>query len=882
MKKLVWHNSSEEDIFEVLHTDRNGLTSEEVSKRLERYGKNELPQKKRTSVLKILWEEIIDPIVLLLIVTVLFSFFIGEVVDACAIIFIIFVDLILGTVQEWNAERNAMSLASLIKVHCNVIRNHHSEQIDSRELVIGDIVELESGDKISADLRILDCHNFQVDEAVLTGESLAVQKQIGVIKEKTSLAERKNMVYAGTSVVTGRALCVVIATSIDTEIGSIASHVANTKEEKSPLAIRMEKFSKQITFLIVGIAVLIAIVLYQKGFSGSDIFLSVIALSVSAMPEGLPLALTMALTIGSNRMAKKQVIVKKLNSVESLGSCTVIASDKTGTLTVNEQTAKKIVLPSGSVFDIEGRGYNDQGNVFSNENISIELVKSIGLFGVLNNEAHLEKRKGDFESYGDSIDIAFLALGKKLKVSTSEYKIMETIPYESENKYSAVFYEFKGKIHCTVKGSVETVLKFSKTMIENGSTIPLEQKKLLKQNEALASEGYRVIALADGIVPKKKNYGEKDIKKLTFQGLVGFIDPVREEVKTSIQKCREAGIKVLMITGDHPLTAFSIAKELHLADAWEEVATGDEIAEYLKKGNEAFDQFIQNKRVFTRVTPLDKLEIVNSLKRQGEFVAVTGDGVNDAPAIRSANIGVAMGSGTDVAKETASMIIIDDNFQSIVAGIKEGRCAYSNIRKVCYMLLSCGMAEVLFFVLSIIFDLPMPLVAIQLLWLNLVTDGLQDFALSFEKAETGVMKEPPRNPKESLFNRLLLEEVLIAGIAIGIIVFVLWYYLIQCVEMNVTTARGYVMALMVFIQNIHVFNCRSEKESFYKTSLKSNLLIPVVIFGSILLQILVMEVPILSEFLQTESIPMTDLLQLALFATLILPIIEIYKKLRKN
>lgn len=882
MKKLVWHSSSEEEILKALHTSRDGLTSLEVTKRLEKYGKNELPQKKRTSVFKILWEEIIDPIVLLLIVTVLFSFFIGEVVDACAIIFIILVDLVLGTIQEWNAEKNAMSLASLIKVHCNVIRNHRSEQIDSSELVVGDIVELESGDKISADLRILDCHNFQVDEAVLTGESLAVQKQVEGMKENTPLAERKNMVYAGTSVVTGRALCVVIATSIDTEIGSIASYVANTKEEKSPLSIRMEKFSKQITLLIVVIAILIAMILYQKGFSGSEIFLSVIALSVSAMPEGLPLALTMALTIGSNRMAKKQVIVKKLNSVESLGSCTVIASDKTGTLTVNEQTAKKIVLPSGNVFDIEGRGYNDQGKVISNENVSIELAKSIGILGVLNNEAHLEKRKGTFESYGDSIDIAFLALGRKLKVSASEYKIIEAIPYESENKYSAVFYEFEGKIHCTVKGSIEKVLEFSRTMMENEDIIPLDSKKLLKQNEKLASEGYRVIALADGIVSKKKNYGEKDIQKLTFQGLVGFIDPVREEVKESIQKCSEAGIKVLMITGDHPLTAYSIAKELHLVSAWEEVTTGDEISEYLKKGERAFDQFIQKKRVFTRVTPLDKLEIVNSLKRQGEFVAVTGDGVNDAPAIRSANIGVAMGSGTDVAKETASMIIIDDNFQSIVAGIKEGRCAYSNIRKVCYMLLSCGMAEVLFFVLSIIFDLPMPLVAIQLLWLNLVTDGLQDFALSFEKAEPQVMKEAPRSPKESLFNRLLLEEVLVAGIAIGIIVFILWYYLIEHVGMDVTTARGYVMALMVFIQNIHVFNCRSEKESFYKISLKSNLLIPVVIFGSIILQILVMEVPLLSTFLQTNSIPITDLLQLALFAMLILPIVEIYKKLKKS
>lgn len=880
MKQKKWYSIEIEEIFDILKTKKEGLTKKEAEKRLEKYGKNELPRKKSTNIFQILWEQITDPIVLLLIITVIFSFVIGEIIDACAIIFIILVDLILGTLQEWNAEKNAMALASLIEVHCNVIRDGQSEQINSSELVIGDIVELESGDKISADLRIIKCHNFQVDESVLTGESLGIQKKEMILEEETPLAERKNMVYAGTSVITGRALCIVVSTSLNTEIGSIAHHVATTKEEKSPLSIRMEKFSKQITILIVIIAIMIALILYQKGLSGSEIFLSVIALSVSAMPEGLPLALTMALTIGSNRMAKKQVIVKKLNSVESLGSCTVIASDKTGTLTVNEQTAKKIILPSSLCFQIGGRGYNDQGEITCKEKNSLKLVEPIALFGMLNNEAHLEKTKEGFESYGDSIDIAFLALGKKLKISTAGYQILSEIPYESENKYSAVFYEYQGEVHCTVKGSIEKILEFSKTMIDEEKKVPIDKKKLLKQNEDLANDGYRVIALADGIIRKKEDNSETEIKDLTFQGLVGFIDPVREEVKASIKECREAGIKVLMITGDHPLTAFSIAKELNLAERWEQVTTGVEISEYLKKGMDVFDQFIREKRIFTRVTPLDKLKIVESLKRQGDFVAVTGDGVNDAPAIRSANIGVSMGSGTDVAKETSSMIIIDDNFKSIVAGIGEGRCAYSNIRKVCYMLLSCGMAEVLFFVLSVLFDLPMPLVAIQLLWLNLVTDGLQDFALSFEKLEPKVMKEKPRSPKESLFNRNLLEEVLVAGISIGMIVFVVWYYLIKKVGMDISIARGYVMALMVFIQNIHVLNCRSEKESFYKIPLKSNAWIPVVIFGSILLQILVMEVPFLSTFLQTSSIPLIDLIKLALLSTIILPIVEIYKKIK--
>ncbi len=875
-----WYSQTSDEILKKLQTSKVGLSSEEVQKRLEQYGKNELPEKKGDGILKILWSEMKDPIVLLLFVTVIFSFIIGEVVDACAILFIIVVDLILGTAQEWNAEKNAKALANLIKVECNVIRNGRNARIDSSELVIGDMVELGSGDKISADMRVLESHNLQIDEAVLTGESLGIQKESGCLKENTPLSERKNMVYAGTSVITGRALCVVVETGLHTEIGSIAEKVANTEEAKSPLTIRMNKFSKQITMLIAVIAVIIAIILFSKNLPGTEIFLSVIALSVSAMPEGLPLALTMALTIGSNRMSKKKVIVKKLNSVESLGSCTVIASDKTGTLTVNEQTAKRIVLASQEEYEIKGRGYNDEGNVIPLEDASLDHAFQISFLGSINNEAHLEKKKEGWESFGDSIDIAFLALGKKMGVNPKEAKVVGEIPYESENKYSALFYEKEGKIHCTVKGSLEKIIEFSTHMFQIGEAAPIDVNLLNKQNETLAKNGYRVIAIADGIVPEKETYEEKDIQNLTLIGMVGFIDPVREEVKDSIQKCKEAGIKVLMITGDHPLTAFSIAKELHLATKWEEVTTGQEVAEALAKGQKHFDHFVKEKRIFTRVTPLDKLEIVESLKRQGEFVAVTGDGVNDAPAIRSANIGVAMGSGTDVAKETAKMIIIDDNFQSIVSGIEEGRCAYSNIRKVSYMLLSCGLAEVLFFVLSIMLNLPMPLVAIQLLWLNLVTDGLQDFALSFEKIEPGTMKEPPRSPSESLFNRSLLEEVLVAGVTIGVIVFGIWYYLISKVGMEETLARGYIMALMVFIQNVHVLNCRSEKEPFYRISLKSNLWIPFVIFGSILLQVVVMEVPFLSTFLKTSSIPFPHLVWLVLFSLIILLVMDVYKRIR--
>lgn len=882
---MEWYRILKDDLFEKTNSKMTGLSSQEAKERYWKDGKNALPKKKTDSLFKIFIRQIMDPIVLLLIVTVVFSFLIHEIVDAIAIIFIIVIDLIMGTIQEWKAEKNAEALANMIQVKTKVLRDGEEILINAEELVVGDIILIESGDKISADLRLLESHNITVNESVLTGESLNVSKNADNIHQTLPLAERKNMLYAGTTVATGRGRALVVAIGLNTEIGTIAHQVNTRKETKSPLTIRMEKFSRQISLLVIVIAILLTLLLMYKNVPGSEIFLAVIALSVSAMPEGLPLALTMALTIASNRMAKKNVIVKKLNSVESLGSCTVIASDKTGTLTVNEQTAKRIKLPFGKEFEITGTGYNDEGTIVGIEESDSAPIAAIVQAGALNNEAKIEQKKGKWEYFGDSIDIAFLFLEKKHSIDFSNIEVLGMIPYESENKYSAVFYRQNNEIHCAVKGSFEKVVSFSDRMNDGTKTTSLDSSLLSHQNEELAQAGYRVIAVADGIVSqfeKKENYTDQDIPSLQFLGLVGFIDPIRKEAKASVAECRDAGIKVVMITGDHPLTAYKIAKELDLVQNMDEVATGIEVDEQFQKGLEHFDAFVRSKKVFTRVTPTNKLEIIESYKRQGEFVAVTGDGVNDTPALRSANIGIAMGSGTDVAKETASMIVVDDNFKSIASGVKEGRNAYSNIRKVSYMLLSCGVAEVLFFVLSILFDMPMPLVAIQLLWLNIVTDGLQDFALSFEKAETTIMKEPPRNPKESIFNKELFGEVATAGITIGLIVFGVWTYLIQVVHMETGLARGYIMALMVFLQNIHVLNCRSEKQSTFKISLKSNWMILFSIASSIVLQFIVMEVPLFSHFLQTESIPLLDLLKLLALSTIILVVMEVYKKRKRN
>ena len=495
--KQEFYKVDYEDVITELASTKDGLTQKEIVKKQKQYGLNVLPSKKEKTIIEIFLSGLKDPIVIVLLFAALLSFFAGETIDAIAILLIILLDLVLGTFQEYKANKSAKALQNLIKVKSKVLRDGKEQLVDSSNLVVGDIILLEAGDKISADARIIDSKNLTVNESVLTGESINVEKNNEIIKKSVTLSGQSNMLFAGTNVTTGRAIAIVTSIGANTEVGKIADQVNNTEDEKSPLTIRTEKFSKQISVAIVIISIIIAFILLRKGYEGSEIFLSVIALSVSAMPEGMPLAFTMALTIASNRMLKKKVIVKKLNSVESLGSCTVIASDKTGTLTVNEQTAKKIILPNGEIFEISGSGYNDNGVITSPSNYDIENIDLLIESTTLNNEAVLEKEKNKWKTIGDSIDIAFLALGKKHKINVSKINKKDIIPYESENKYSAVFYEKEEEIYCTTKGSVEVILDFSDKMIVDGKRKKLDKEKILKQNEELAKEGYRVIAVAN-------------------------------------------------------------------------------------------------------------------------------------------------------------------------------------------------------------------------------------------------------------------------------------------------------------------------------------------------------------------------------------------------
>jgi len=888
----LWYTKTSEETFQTLNTSENGLTDVEAKSRLEKYGKNSLPEQKKDDVTKIFIKQFISPIIIILIAVTVLSFIINELTNAFFILAVIIINSVLGAYQEWNAEKSAKKLQNMIKVKTKVLRNGEQLEIDSEYLTLGDIVVLESGDKISADIRLIKTQNLMVDESILTGESLSVIKNTLIFKEQTAISECSNIAYAGTVVSSGRALGVVVEIGVNTEFGKIADKVMNTKETKSPLVIRIDKFVRQIGQFFAIFAVIVAFFLFYKGYMIQEIFFLVISLTVSAIPEGLSVAVTVALSRSSHRMAKENVIVKKLYSVESLGSCTVIASDKTGTLTLNEQTAKKILLPCGDKFYVNGAGYNDEGTILSdddNTSSDVTSVHHIVKLGVLNNEASLKKDNQCWIKHGDSIDVAFLALGYKVgmsKDSLQSSEIVGAIPYESQEKYSAVFFEENHVVHCAVKGSPEKILDFCDGMIIGDKIRPVDKQLILNQNEELAKEGFRVIAVATGInegFVRKDTYGLNDVPKLVFMGLIGFVDPIRDDIIDAIQTCKKAGIKTVMITGDHPLTAYSVAKKLNMLTNYGEVVTGDILQEYSNRGIEELDKKISITKVFARVTPLQKLEIVESFKRQGEFVAVTGDGVNDSPALKAANIGIAMGSGTDVAKETGNMIISDDNFSSIVKGVKEGRIAYSNVRNVINLLLSTGLSEIILFLLAIVFSLDVPLIAVQLLWLNFITNGIQDVALAFEKGEDWVMQQKPRSPKERIFNKLLIQELLLAAVTIGIIAFSVYYYLINYAGVDIVQARTYVLLLMVFLENIHILNCRSELTSFLKVRIRNNLFVLISLTICVLVQIGIVLTPnMLGTVLSLEVLSVGKILLMFLCTIPLLIIMEIFKKVKRK
>lgn len=892
---VCWHNVPVADIFKKLDATEHGLNSREVLKRQQQYGKNILPTKKPPSVLVVFIKQFLSPLIYVLLVASIISFLIGDIKDAIFIFIALLINAIIGTYQEWKAEKSAHALQNIIKVKTTVLRDAHKIEMDSTNLVPGDIVFFESGYKIPADVRLLEVNSLEVDESFLTGESVAVLKKTEELPADIPISDRINMTFAGATVTKGRGKGIVIATGVNTEVGKIAKTVTEAGDTQTPLIIRMKKFSTQISIAVLFCCVLVFIIFVSKGNHLNDVFFLVVALAVSSIPEGLPVALTVALSVATQRMLKRNVIVRRLNAVESLGSCTCIASDKTGTLTVNQQTIKEILLSSGETIIVKGQGYNDKGILqYKNEtkpDISeIPVLDKIIETGILCNEANLYFQNDKWEYYGDAVDIAFLSLAHKAGIEPEKfikkYNLKGEIPYESEKKFAARFFKSENILKTAVKGAVEVVLNFCNYMYDKEGNVVNLNKKIIEEDALkLAAKGYRVLAVAGGDV---SDTSENDLQNLIFYGLVGLIDPLRPESVETVQKCKEAGITVCMVTGDHPLTAYVLAKELGICKKMEEVVTGKQLDDIKDPESKEFINVVSSSRVFARVAPMQKLYIVNALMKAGHFVAVTGDGVNDAPALKKANIGVAMGSGTDVAKDTASMIVSDDNFSSIVAGVEEGRFAYDNVRKVIYLLISTGAAEIILFLLAIIFtakffpqSIEPPLIAIQLLWLNLVTNGIQAAALAFEGGEEGAMKKPPRSPKEGIFNSLMIQETILSAIVIAAASFCVWYYLLSQ-GMEVYSARNITLLLMVLLENVHVFNCRSETVSAFKVKISKNyfLIISVIIAQSI--HILCMQIPFMQKLLRIQPVTIKEWIIVAGLSLLLLLTMEIFKLIKNS
>lgn len=853
------------------HQYSNGLTAKEAQEKLRQCGLNALPETKPTAFGLIFLRQFLSPLIYILLIAALVSVFLSDVTDALFIAVVLLVNGIIGAVQEYSAGRAAAALKALEQPHAVVIRDGATQEIDAKLLVLGDLVLLEAGARVPADICLIEQTDFQCDESLLTGESLPVKKASDACA------------FAGSIVIRGRGRGIVTATGLGTEIGKIARQIAKHSTSEPPLMIRMRQFTRNIA-VAVGIASALLIVMgLLRDMPLKELFMMVVGLSVSAIPEGLPIAISVALAISMRRMAKAHVIVRNMPAVESLGSCTMIATDKTGTLTMNELTVTDLRLPDGTALECETGQDLSSCRIHSGGKESSEQAMSLLRAAILPNEGKLLKAEDRWQAIGDTVDVALLAAAHKGGVNQKDllehYPPLMRIPYEPDLKYAASFHSREAKVHIFVKGAPESIIAMCDRMEWAGVKAPIDRAALLAQKEELASQGLRVLAFAEGVITEEDDgeYGHHHLVNLTFLGMVGMQDPIRPEVPAAIRACHAAGIKVVMVTGDDPKTASVIARHAGLEVGDGEVITGVDIRQAEEKGQEALDSLTRSACIYARVEPTQKLTIVLSLARNGHFVAVTGDGVNDAPALKHAHVGVAMGKkGTDVAKESADIILTDDNFASIVAGIREGRLAYANIRKVIFMLISTGAAEVVLFLLAMAVGTPMPLLAVQLLWLNLVTNGIQDVALACEKAEGNELLYPPRKPGEAIFDRVMIRRIIYSVVVMsggGFTVFY-WFLAHSYAEEQ---ARNMLLLLFVLFENFQTFNSRSEHKSVFRHALLANPLLLIGVLAAQGLHIAAMYLPWLSSVLSIAPVTFYEWSVLLLIASLLLVVMDLAK-----
>ena len=756
-----------EDVLKKLDSTKLGLSSKEAKKRLLKNGPNVLPKGKSHSPLKIFLSQFKNGLILLLFLAGFLSLSLGEHIESYAIFFIIFLNAVLGFVQEYRAEKAMEALKKISAPTAVVFRDGKAKKIPAAELTIGDILVLEAGDIVAADSRIIEQSSLQIDEASLTGESIPSKKTTEAFKKGTHIGDQENMAFMGTVCTYGKALCIVTSIGINTEFGKIAHSLTTETAVQTPLQKKFTQLAKQIGIVAVILIIIVLVAGTMKGtLSFAEMLLFALALTVSTIPNSLPIIVTVSLSMGANRLAKKNMLMKKLPAAESLGAATVICSDKTGTLTKNQMTVTRMFFDK-EIYEVSGTGYKPEGNFFlGKKQLSPKKLDLMLKIGYLCNNSKLIKKNEKYAIIGDPTEGALKVLGEKGKVDVKGMKLVEELPFDSDRKLMSVIF---GK-DAYVKGAPDLLLKKCTKIFDKGKIrkmTAIDHKNLLKVNEKFANDALRVLGFGMRDVSKVKKYTIDTVEKdLVFVGMVGMIDPPRDEVKHSIELCKKAGIKVIVITGDQAITTKAVASKIGLFTKGDLVITGEDVE---KMSDKQLEAKIDKISIIARALPIQKLRIVEALKRRGHVVAMTGDGVNDAPALKRADIGIAMGiTGTDVAKEVADAVLIDDNFSSIVNAIAEGRNIYDKMIKSAKYLLSCNAGEITSVFVAIMLGLPLPLLPLQLLLMNLLTDDFPALGLGFEKSEEGIMDRPPRDPKLKPITLQLFGSIVAFGIIMGL------------------------------------------------------------------------------------------------------------------
>ncbi len=840
----TFHDVSSERALSLLSTSRTGLSQSEVNVRLSKYGYNELKKEKRARPIVIFLNQFRNFLIILLVFASGISFFLGDIVEAVAMLSVILLAAVLGFVQEYRAERAIEALERISAPTARVVREGREMRIPSKELVPGDIILLEAGDIVPADSRLLDVVSLQVDEASLTGESVPAAKVLETLKPSISITEQDNMAFMGTVVTYGKGKGVVTATGMATEFGKIASSIESTKEVRTPLQIKFEQMARQIGYFVIALVLIVFIEGWlQRGEPLASLFIFAVSLAVAAVPESLPAIVTISLALGAKSLAGRNMIIKKLPAAESLGAVTIICSDKTGTITKNQMTVTRL-FADDRLIEVSGSGYEPVGrfSIGGKEAnpAGIELLLRIGL---LCNNARLAQADSQWQVSGDPTEGSLIVLARKGGLSAEglqdNYSLVQELPFDSERKMMSIIYKKKDgsrEVAAYVKGAPDILLGQCSKILKGGKVQSLtekERERIIEVNESFANEALRVLGLAYQELPFVDKYDIGAVESnLIFVGLVGMIDPPRDEIRAAVAQCREAGVKVMIITGDHAATARAVAKQIGLFREGDVVLTGEDIE---RMSEYELTKVIESVRIIARALPVQKSKVVTVLQRNGHVVAMTGDGVNDAPALKKADIGIAMGiTGTDVSKEVARGILTDDNFASIVNAISEGRNIYDKMIKSTRYLLSCNMGEIITVFFAIMLRFPLPLTPLQILLMNLVTDGVPAISLGVEPADSDVMKRPPRKPKEKPITGNSLLLIALFGIVMGagsLIVFNLYY---RGTDESLKLAQTATFTTLVMFEMFAVFGSRS-LSAFGKLNPFSNKWL----FGSVLLSILI-------------------------------------------